>query len=290
MDLPVFRSQVDLSLPDRLLSINPALVVEFLTEFLRDECLLRRKMGKVAIGLSGGVDSAVTTYLAAQAFGPENVFSFRLPYKISSPESLSHAQLIVDDLGINDRTIDITAMVDGYVRNFENEMDSTRLGNVCARCRMTVLYDQSAEVQGLTLGTGNKTERFFGYYTWHADDAPAINPLGDLYKTQVWEIARYLGVPSVIVDKPPTADLVKGQTDEGDFGISYVAADRILSLLLYGFNAERVTEYGFTLDEVQLVQKRVARTHWKRKLPTTAMISNTAINEFYLRPVDFVGN
>lgn len=287
MPVPVFKSELDLKLPDELLSINGELLADFLVAFLQDECIRRRRMEKVVIGLSGGVDSAVTTYLAARAFGPKNVFTFRLPYKISSNESLTHAQLVVDDLGVQDATIPITNMVDGYVLASEPDMSPTRLGNVCARCRMTILYDQSAEIGGLTLGTGNKTERFFGYYTWHADDAPAINPLGDLYKTQVWDLARTLGVPSEIVDKPPTADLVKGQTDEGDFGISYVKADRILSLLLYGFDSERVMTYGFTKDEVALVEKRVGSTHWKRKLPTTAMISNTAINEFYLRPVDY---
>lgn len=287
MPFAVTRAERDLGLSDRLLGINPKLAADFLTEFLRDECIRRRGVTKAVVGLSGGVDSAVTTYLAARAFGAENVFTFRLPYKISSSESLTHAQLVVDDLGCVDRTIEITGMVDGYVCGFEEDMDGTRLGNVCARCRMIVLYDQSAKVGGLPLGTGNKTERFFGYYTWHADDAPPINPLGDLYKSQVWALARELGVPEVIVSKAPTADLVQGQTDEGDFGISYEQADRILVLMARGYSRERAVEFGFSRDEVDLVYNRVARTHWKRKLPTTAMVSDTAINEFYLRPVDF---
>lgn len=290
MSFVVTRTELDLDLPEKLLKMDAGFMADFLVEFLRDECLRRRGIGKAVVGLSGGVDSAVTTYLAARAFGAENVYVFRMPYKISSSESLSHAQLIVDDLGVVDRTIDITGMVDGYVAAYEEEIDGTRLGNVCARSRMIVLYDQSAKVGGLPLGTGNKTERFFGYYTWHADDAPPINPLGDLFKTQVWELARHLGVPEVIVSKPPTADLEEGQTDEGDFGISYEKADRILVLLLRGYPAETVGKYGFTPEEVALVQKRVAGTHWKRKLPTTAMVSNTAINEFYLRPVDFQGS
>lgn len=287
MPFPVTRAVLDKTLPDRLLHMNAPLMAEFLVEFLKDECIRRRGIRKAVIGLSGGVDSAVTTYLAERAFGAENVFVYRMPYKISSSESLTHAQLCVDALGVPERTIDITAMVDGYVCGSEPEIEPQRLGNVCARSRMIVLYDQSAKVGGLPLGTGNKTERFFGYYTWHADDAPAINPLGDLYKTQVWELAEYLGVPDVIVNKPPTADLEEGQTDEGDFGISYLAADRILVLMLIGFSTQRIMEYGFTEAQVELVRRRVAGTHWKRKLPTVAMTSNTAINEFYLRPVDF---
>ena len=285
--LRVVRPAPATPLAQRLLAMNPALVADWLVAFLRDECVRRRRMTKVVVGLSGGVDSAVTTYLCARAFGPENVFTVRMPYKVSSPESLAHAQLVVDDLGTNDRTIEITQMVDGYASTFESEMDGTRLGNVCARSRMIVLFDQSAKHGGLPIGTGNKTERFFGYFTWHADDAPPINPLGDLFKTQVWALARELGVPNVIVEKAPTADLVKGQTDEGDFGISYHLADEILSLLLHGLAPEAVVAEGYEPKDVTLVQTKVARTHWKRHLPTVAMLSDTAINEFYLRPVDF---
>jgi NAD+ synthase len=241
------------------------------------------------VGLSGGVDSAVTAYLCARAFGPENVTCFRMPYRISSPASLTHAQLVVDELGVNERTIDITHMVEGYVSTSEPEMDATRLGNVCARCRMIVLFDQSAKLKALPIGTGNKTERFFGYFTWHGDDAPPINPLGDLFKTQVWDLARELGVPNVIIDKPPTADLVKGQTDEGDFGISFDHADRILLRVLRGWTDEKLVAAGFVQSEVKLVRKKVSSTHWKRHLPTVAMLSDTSSGEYFLRPVDYRG-
>jgi len=145
----------------------------------------------------------------------------------------------------------------------------------------------AAKHRGLPLGTGNKTERLFGYFTWHADDSPPINPLGDLFKTQVWELARHLGVPEVIVGKAPTADLVVGQTDEGDFGISYAKADEILNWLLSGYTAEELAARGFEEADVAIVRQRVESTHWKRRLPTVAMISPTAIGESYLRPVDY---
>lgn len=272
---------------DPLLDLNPHLVADWLVKFLQDECVRKRGISRAVIGLSGGVDSAVTTYLCARAFAPENTFVFRMPYTISSPESFAHAQLVIDELGLPDRTIDITAMADGYLTQFEDDASATRIGNVCARCRMIVLFDQSAKLRALPIGTGNKTERMFGYFTWHADDAPPINPLGDLYKTQVWRLAEHLGVPEVIIQKPPTADLVKGQTDEGDFGISYRRADRILCRLLAGWTPEQLIEFGFDKNDVEIVRRRVATTHWKRHLPTVAMLSDSAINEFYLRPVDY---
>jgi NAD+ synthase len=126
-----------------------------------------------------------------------------------------------------------------------------------------------------------------GYFTWHADDSPPLNPLGDLFKTQVWALARHLGVPMEIVDKAPSADLEADQTDEADLGISYAKADAILSSMLLGYDDEQIAARGFALGEVRLVRRRVDGTHWKRHLPTTAMLSNTAINEFYLRPVDY---
>ena len=286
MPLPVIRAQKVAQRDVNPLSINADQVAQWLIEFLKAEVVKRRGMSRVVLGLSGGVDSAVVAYLCAKAFGPENTFAFRMPYKISSQESLDYAQLVVDDLGIQCETIPITGMVDGYLEA-AGEVSAQRLGNVCARSRMIVLFDQSAKVGGIPIGTGNKSERLFGYYTWHADDAPPINPLGDLFKVQVWELARALGVPSVIIDKPATADLVKGQTDESDFGITYPKADAILHYVVQGYSRESLSRLGFAEAEIDLVWKRVSGTHWKRKLPTVAMLSNTAINEYYLRPVDF---
>ena len=210
-----------------------------------------------------------------------------MPYKISSQESVDHANLVVDDLGIKARTIEITPMVDGYLSTHEPEISPSRLGNVCARTRMIVIFDQSAKVGGLPIGTGNKSERLFGYYTWHADDSPPINPIGDLFKSQVWELAKELGVPKEIIDKPASADLIKGQTDESDFGITYEKADRILHFMTQGYTKLKLVEMGFETADVELVWKRVDSTHWKRRLPTVAMLSSTAIGEYYLRPVDF---
>ncbi|HEX6533120.1 MAG TPA: NAD+ synthase [Gemmatimonadaceae bacterium] len=267
------------------LDIDPELTERWLVQFLRDEVSLRGfRNGIVAI--SGGVDSAVTAFLAARALGPEHVVGIRLPYRTSSPESLAHAQLVIDALGIEARTIDISPAVDGYLAN-EPEADGTRRGNVMARTRMIALFDLSARYRAIPLGTGNKTERLLGYFTWHADDSPPINPLGDLYKTQVWALARHLGVPEAIVEKPPTADLVTGQTDEGDLGISYARADLILHWLLHGYSVDDLAARGVPRAEVELVRQRLERTHWKRRLPTVAMLSATAIGESYLRPVDY---
>jgi len=267
------------------LDIDPALTERWLVEFIRDE-FARRGFTRAVVGLSGGVDSAVTTYLAARALGAANVLPVRMPYRTSSPESLAHAQLVVDALGLDARTVDISAAVDGYLAH-EPDADGARRGNVMARTRMIVLFDLSARHRALPLGTGNKTERLFGYYTWHADDSPPVNPLGDLYKTQVWALARHLGVPREIVDKPASADLVQGQTDEGDFGIRYARADELLNWLLSGYAPEELVARGHDAAEVELVRKRLAGTHWKRRLPAVAMISPTAIGEAYLRPVDY---
>jgi NAD+ synthase (glutamine-hydrolysing) len=267
------------------LELDGAMVEGWLVHFLRDE-LTRRGFEKVVVGVSGGVDSAVTAFLAARAFGPDKVVGVRMPYRTSSPESLEHGQLVIDALGIEGRTFDISAAVDGYLQH-EPDADPARRGNVMARMRMITLFDLSAKYRAIPLGTGNKTERLFGYFTWHADDSPPINPLGDLFKTQVWALARHLGVPDVIVGKAPSADLVVGQTDEGDFGISYPKADELLNWMLSGYTADDLVARGFDAGEVALVRKRLATTHWKRRLPTVAMLSGSAIGESYLRPVDY---
>ena len=286
MSLPVISASVFDAASDKNLVINAPLLSEWLTAFLHDEIVRRRGFERVVVGISGGVDSSLTAYLCAAALGPQNVFGVRMPYRTSSPESLEHGQLVADALGIDCRTIEITDAVDGYLKS-EPNANGRRRGNVMARVRMTILFDQSEKLQALPVGTGNKTERLFGYYTWHADDSPPVNPLGDMFKTQVWALSRYLGVPDVIVNKPASADLIVGQTDEGDFGISYPRADRILYYLLRGYYADRLVDMGFPEAEVKLVKGKVDSTHWKRHMPTAAMLSGTSINDYYLRPVDY---
>jgi NAD+ synthase (glutamine-hydrolysing) len=158
---------------------------------------------------------------------------------------------------------------------------------VMARTRMIALFDLAAKHEAIPLGTGNKTERLFGYFTWHADDSPPVNPIGDLFKTQIFTLAKHLGIHPAIVGKPPTADLVHGQTDEGDFGITYAKADEILNWIVSGYGPEDLVAHGFDAAEVEIVRKRIDSTHWKRRMPTVAMISPTAIGESYLRPVDY---
>ena len=272
---------------DTLLDLDLALVESALLEFIREEVVRQRGFERVVIGISGGVDSSVSLLLAVRALGPENVTGFRLPYATSSQESLDHAALVLEASGAESCTIEITEAVDAYVQKYEPDLSPLRRGNLAARLRSVILFDQSAKLGALPLGTGNKSERLLGYYTWHADDSPPINPLGDLFKTQVWDLARHLGVPDVIIDKPASADLVRGVHDEDELGISYHRADPILHWLLSGYTADELKGDGFPEDDVDCVWRRLSATHWKRELPTVAMLSSTAIGEFYLRPVDY---
>jgi NAD+ synthetase len=272
--------------PEDPLHLDCELTRQWLVAFLRDEVVRRRGFTTALVGVSGGVDSSLTAHLAVEALGKDNVIAVRMPYRTSSPESLAHAQLVIDKLGVQSLTVDISDAVDGYARQVD-EMDSTRRGNVMARTRMIVLFDLSAKHRALPLGTGNKSERLLGYFTWHADDTPPVNPLGDLFKTQVWTLARHVGVPEVILAKPATPDLVPGQRTEHDYGFTYAQADPILHLLVRGYTVEQIVARGHAPDVVAAVRQRLESTHWKRKLPTVAVMSQTAIGEYYLRPVDY---
>lgn len=283
--LPVIQTGLQAHGSPPSLDIDARLVEQWLVAFLRDE-FTRRGFSKAVVGVSGGVDSAVVAALAARALGKENVIGVRLPYRTSSADSLAHAQLLMDQLGIEQRTLDISGAVDGYLAN-EPDADAARRGNVMARVRMISLFDLSAKHRALPLGTGNKSERLLGYFTWHADDSPPVNAIGDLFKTQVWQLAAYLGIPEEIVKKPASADLIAGQTDEADFGVSYAVADEILNWLLHGWTREELLAKGMDAEALRLVTKRLDSTHWKRKLPTVAMLSGAAIGESYLRPVDY---
>ena len=272
---------------EHIFDLDLELVEKVLVEFVRDEFNRNRGFGKAVIGLSGGVDSSVALYLAVSALGPENVIGVKMPYSTSSDESLEHADLVLKATMAQERMVDVSRPIDSYIQRYEEDLSPLRRGNLAARFRSLVLFDQSAKENALPLGTGNKSERLLGYYTWHADDSPPINPIGDLYKSQVWELARHLGVPSVIVDKPASADLVSGVNDEDELGISYEQADPILYWLLEGYSPEELKRNGFPDTNVELVWRRLSQTHWKRELPTVAMMSSTAIGEFYLRPKDF---
>ncbi len=270
-----------------LLDLDLDLVHRTLVGFIREEVVERRGFDGVVVGVSGGVDSAVSLFLAVEALGPGGVLGIRMPYATSSPESLDHATLALESCGAQASTIEITPAVDAYIADVDPELSDLRRGNLAARIRAVTLFDQSAKLNRLPLGTGNKSERLLGYFTWHADDSPPINPLGDLLKTQVWALARHLGVPEVIVDKPASADLVRGIHDEDELGFSYALADPILYWFLRGYGPEDLVRYGFDEKAVTLVWKRLNSTHWKRELPTVAVLSETAIGEFYLRPVDY---
>jgi NAD+ synthase len=268
-----------------VLELNWPLVADFLTRFIREE-LSWRGYEKAVVAVSGGVDSATTLALAVRALGGERVHALFLPHRDSSPTSREHAHLVAKTFGVALEEVDITPMVEGYAA-LTPDITPHRKGNVMARARMIVLFDKSEAYKALPLGTGNKTERLFGYFTWHGDDTPPINPLGDLYKTQVWRLAEFLGVPKEVVRKPPTADLEPGQTDEADLGVRYLRADVILEHYLKGYPDAYIQALGYTPEEIQRVKERVNRTHWKRALPTVALLSSTAIGEFYLRPLDF---
>jgi NAD+ synthase len=262
--------------PDGKLRIDPELTRTVLKHFLRDE-IRKVSFEKAVVGLSGGIDSAVACYLVAQAIGAHNVLAVRMPYRASSPDSLEHAQLVIDALGVQSETIDITPMVEPLFARLP-DMDAKRRGNAMARQRMIVLYDRSAQIGGLVIGTSNKTELLLGYGTLFGDMASAINPLGDLYKTQVRVLAAHLGVPQPIVDKPPSADLWAGQTDEGEMGLTYAEADRLLVMLVdERYTPAEAIEAGFEAQLVERVWRMARVNHFKRRGPIIAKLSSRTI-------------
>ncbi len=268
-------------MPNIDLTINTDLARRILTGFIRSE-ITRIGLQRAVVGLSGGVDSALVCFLAAEALGPENVLAVRMPYRTSSRESLEHAQLVIDATGVQSLTVEITAMVEPYFARFP-EMDNRRRGNMMARARMLVLYDQSAAFGGLVVGTGNKTEILLGYSTLYGDSAYAINPIGDLYKTQVWQLSEAMDVPEAVVKKAPTADLWAGQTDEQELGFSYREADRLLYLLVdRRYTPDECVEAGFRRGLVEAVVTRMRRNHFKRLMPPIAKLSNRTIGYDFL--------
>ena len=234
------------------------------------------------LGLSGGVDSSLVAYLAAAALGPENVLAVRMPYQTSAQSSLDDAQRVIDALGIRHETVEITPMVEPLFEASPG-IDATRKGNIMARQRMIVLFDRSMAERALVVGTSNKTEWLLGYTTLYGDSAAAIQPIGDLYKYQVRQLARALGVPQQIIDKAPSADLWPGQTDEGELGFTYDQADQVLYLLIdRHYRVGEVVERGFPRALVERVWRTVKGTQYKRELPVVAKLSRRSIGHDFL--------
>ncbi|MBV6396212.1 MAG: NH(3)-dependent NAD(+) synthetase [Anaerolineales bacterium] len=263
------------------LAINTDLARQILTGFIKSE-ITRAGFTRAVIALSGGLDSALSCALAAQALGAENVLAVRMPYKASSADSLAHAQLLIDQLGVQSETIEITDMVDALIAR-DPDMSKTRKGNIMARARMIVLYDRSEDFKGLVVGTSNKTEILLGYSTLWGDMASAINPIGDLYKTQARQLARDMNIPAPIIDKPPSADLWAGQTDENELGFTYEQVDQLLYLLIdQRYLPEECVEAGFEKTFVDKVVTRIRCNQFKRMMPIIAKVSNRTIGYDFL--------
>lgn len=263
---------------ENLLNLNLPLVRRILVGFVRNE-VLRTGLKKVVFGLSGGIDSSLAAYIAAEALGSDNVLGVRMPYTSSSSETMNHGALVAGKLGIPMKTLSIAAQVDGYFHQIDDEASRLRRANMMARQRMTILYDQSADFGGLVLGTSNKTELLLGYGTLHGDMASALNPIGDLYKTQVWALAEHFEIPEEIVHKPPTADLWSGQTDEAELGFTYGEVDRLLVRLVDQRVApDALIAEGFDAAFVHRVARMVRTTQFKRRLPLIAKVGPRTID------------
>ncbi len=270
------------------LRINTDVARKILVLFLRD-AVTKSGFERAVIGLSGGLDSALSCYLAAEALGPQNVLAIRMPYRTSSPDSLSDAQAVIDALGVRSDTVEITPMVEPLFERFP-DITPGRKGNVMARARMIVLYDQSVAFNGLVVGTSNKTETLLGYTTIFGDNAAAMQPIADLYKAQVRQLAAALGVPQSILDKAPSADLWVGQTDEGELGFTYDTADQLLYLLVdQRYTVDEVVAEGFDRTLVERVWRQVRLNHYKRTMPNVAKVSQRSIGNDFLYSRDWVG-
>jgi NAD+ synthase len=263
------------------LSLNTKLAREILSGFIKSE-VTRVGFSRAVIGLSGGLDSALSCALAVDALGRENVLAVRMPYRTSNKDSLDDAQLLIDQLGIPTKTIEITEMVEPLFK-VDPEISNLRKGNIMARERMIILYDQSEAFKGLVIGTSNKTEILLGYSTMYGDSASAMNPIGDLYKTHVRQLSRAMKIPAPILDKAPSADLWVGQTDEGELGFSYDEVDRLLYLLVdQRYSADEAIDAGFDEKFVNAVCTRIRRNQFKRMLPPIAKVSNRTIGYDFL--------
>jgi NAD+ synthase len=254
------------------LTLNYLEVTEKCVWFLKEE-LRKSGLDNFLLGLSGGIDSAVVLYLLAKAVAPKNIYTFSMPYKTSNPDSTNHALECVNELGVNHQLIEITPMIDTYFQAVDLEASALRKGNKLARERMSILYDHSAKYQGLVVGTSNKSEILLGYGTHYGDTACAINPIGSLYKTQIFELAKYLGVPAGIINKRPSADLWEGQADEDELGFTYEKVDRFFyNYFDLGKSQKELDALGFSKEFILKVLAKVETSHFKRSLPTIAQL------------------
>jgi NAD+ synthase len=268
------------------LQINAALVKSILLGFLRKEV---RRVGfeKVVVGLSGGVDSGLVAALSAEALGAENVLAISMPYRLSNPQSLADAQAVAKAFDFDLRVIEITPQIDAYFERFPDASDARR-GNKMARERMTILYDVSFAEGALVAGTSNKTEILLGYSTVFGDQASALNPIGDLYKTQVWQLASYVGLPDQVISKAPSADLWEGQSDEKELGFTYAAVDRLLyNLVDRRHTQDDLVEMGHDRAFVDAVTHRIRVNQYKRRPPIIAKLSARTIDREFRYPRDW---
>ncbi len=268
------------------LTLNYEIVQKFIVEFIKEE-VVSNGFNKGILGLSGGVDSALVAYLSVKALGRENVKALLLPYKMTSPESLTDAMHVVKDLEIPFEKIDITKIADSYFSEVKLN-NKLRMGNFLARVRMSIIFDKAAEFNAMVLGTSNKSEFLLGYGTWYGDMAAGIYPIGDLYKTQVWELAKFVGVPDKIIQKKPTADLWPGQTDESELGASYKNLDAVLHLYVDKRRTkEEILKMGFNESLVNNIINRIYKTQFKRTFPPVAKFSSRTVGIDFLYPHDF---
>jgi NAD+ synthase len=273
------------SLPEELL-IDTDVARRIIAEFIRGQ-LAQTGFTKLILALSGGLDSALVAYLAVEAIGADNLLVVMLPYRTSSPESRADAEQVVSRLGIASKVIDISPIVDGYIdRSLGGEdISKLRRGNLAARARMTVIYDQSVPWNGLVIGTGNKTEALLGYSTHFGDNAFAFDPIGDLYKSQVRQLSEEMGVPEQILFKAPSADLWPGQTDEQEMGLPYEELDRLLYWMVDRRHTdEQLTRMGFDAQAIKRVQTMIAKSEFKRQVPPVAKLTTRTPGVDYLYP------
>lgn len=269
-----------------MLKINPSFVEKVLVSFIKEE-LSKIQFKKAIVGLSGGVDSSVCAFLATKALSSAKVISLIMPYGQSFAQDIADARQIVQILGIRSYLIDISPMIDAYYSNHPTPNKKLK-GNKMARERMAILYDFSAREKAIILGTSNKTELLLGYGTIHGDMACGINPLGDLYKTQIKQLAGHLGLPPRICDKTPTAGLWPGQTDEKELGLTYERADQILYLLVDERKSkEEVIAAGFERKRVEKIINLIKKSEFKRKLPLIPKLSFRTVGHDFLYPYDW---